>query len=107
MLDDPAAWKLLQGPAGTLKHIPKVFRSAYATELRRLLDAAEASGATMDCVRLLLFEKAVLAPLRRGGTRGKAQARLPLGRRTMVGLEKNSGGWPNLRRTSKIVRSKR
>ena len=73
--------KLLRAPDSTLKHIPKVFRSACAGELHRLLSAANLSGAFHDYLRLLVFAKAMLAPLRRGGKRGKAQACLVLGRR--------------------------
>ena len=76
-------WCILRGPTLTLKHIPKTFRSACAYELKHLVTTATDSTELYDLFRLLLFAKHVLAPVphRRGGYRGRAQARAVLGER--------------------------
>ena len=73
--DIDGMWKVLRSPPLVIKRIPRAFRYSFAEELSRLLNAVTASSKVVDMIRLALFTRSVLAPLPRGGKRGKAQSR--------------------------------
>ena len=68
-------WKILRSTPTVLKHIPRAFRHQFGGELANLVRIVAGSKNVFDLVRLELFPRFVLAPLPRGGQRGRSQAR--------------------------------